>query len=295
MFPNQFDYYRPESVEEALSLLGEHGQRAKLLAGGHSLLPTMKSGLASPDVVVDIGSIDALHGIDVSDDATTFGALTTYADIADSDAAREHCSAVAEAAAAVGDVQVRNRGTIGGNLAHADPASDPPAAVVAADATLVAQGPDGRREIDADDFFDSIYTTALAEDELLTHVEVPKRPDAVGVYAKLPSPSSGYATVGVAAVVRLDGGTVTSASVAATGAFDHCVRLTAVEEELDGASMDATTIEDAAAAATDDAADHVMMDDSQASADYRVQLLTAYVRRALETAADRAGVPAAID
>jgi len=290
MYPDEFDYYRAGSVDEALSLLDGHDD-AELLAGGHSLLPTMKSGLASPDVLVDIGSIPELDGIETDDDAVTIGALTTYADVVDAgvgDASR----AFAEATAEIGDVQVRNAGTVGGNLAHADPASDLPAGALAADATIHAVGPDGERTIPADEFFLAPYATALDEHELLTRVELPATDAATGAYAKKPSPSSGYAMVGVAARIEAgDDAAVADARVAATGAVDHAMRLGTVEDALAGASIDAEAADlaaDAAEGVTDEVEPWQLMDDLQASAEFREQLLEVYAARAIERAFDRA-------
>ncbi|MFB6299210.1 MAG: xanthine dehydrogenase family protein subunit M [Halobacteriales archaeon] len=294
MYPSPFEYYRANSIEEALDLLEEHAdEEVEMIAGGHSLLPTMKSGLASPDVLIDIGHIDEMQGIERGEDATTFGALTNYVDIADSDDAWADCTALAEAAHAVGDVQVRNMGTLGGNLAHSDPASDLPAAAMASNATIHAQGRDGSRTIDADDFFMGMYMTALEEDELLTAVEVPHLGEHdVGAYAKKPSPSSGYAMVGVAAVLETDGETIESASVAANGALDHATRLEPVEDALAGEPLEESTAEMAGEHATDDIDTFMMMDDLQASNEFRAQLLRVYTKRALSTAIERVGATA---
>ncbi|WP_251342769.1 FAD binding domain-containing protein [Haloplanus halophilus] len=289
MYPDEFDYRSPETVEAAIDLLADHPE-AEILAGGHSLLPTMKSGLASPDLLVDIGSVEGLQGIDADGDVVSIGALTTYATVADHDAVRETVEVLAEAAHAVGDVQVRNRGTIGGNLAHADPASDLPAAALAADATMVVQGPDGERRVDADDFFFGMYATDVGEDELLTRVEFPARPDAAGAYAKKPSPSSGYAMVGVAVSLSVDAGLVEDAGVAANGVMDHGVRLDPVEEALVGTTPDADVVAEAAASAADDLDEMMMMDDLQASAEFRAQLLESYTERAIREAGDGTGV-----
>ncbi|GAB3316195.1 FAD binding domain-containing protein [Haloplanus salinarum] len=291
MFPDEFDYERPETVEEAIDLLTENPE-AEILAGGHSLLPTMKSGLASPDLLVDIGRIDAMRGIDHGGGTVSIGGLTNYATIDESDAVRENVEVFAEAAHAVGDVQVRNRGTVGGNLAHADPASDLPAAALAADATMVVQGPDGERRVDADDFFLGMYATDVGEDELLTRVEFPARPEAAGAYAKKPSPSSGYAMVGVAVSLTVDAGLVEDVGVAANGIMDHGVRLDPVEDALAGTNPDEETVAAAAANATEDLEEMMMMDDLQASAEFRAQLLETYVERAIEDAATGTGLVA---
>jgi carbon-monoxide dehydrogenase medium subunit len=287
MFPSEFDYERAESVEEAISLLEEQDGQTEILAGGHSLLPTMKSGLASPDVVIDIGKIDDLHGVDRSDGVVEIGALTNYSTVAGDDTLRDAIPAVTQAAQAIGDVQVRNRGTVGGNLAHADPASDLPAAALAADATLHAEGPDGHRTISADDFFTGLYGTALDEGELLTAIEVPTHD--VGTYVKKPSPSSGYAMVGVSAVMEFEDGVVESARIAATGAVDHATRLPVVEEKLVGTTLDEDDVSTAAAHATDEIETFELMDDNQASAEYRSTLLEVYTEQAVTGVADHSG------
>ncbi|PSQ19918.1 xanthine dehydrogenase family protein subunit M [Halobacteriales archaeon QS_8_69_26] len=295
MYPGEFDYHEAESVDHALELMDEHsGAETELLAGGHSLLPTMKSGLADPDVVIDIGDIDALSGIDDHGDSVSIGATTTYATIADSETVWNAAPALADAAAHVGDRQVRNCGTIGGNIAHADPASDLPGAALASDATMTVTGQGGKREVDADDFFMGMYMTDVQPGELLTRVEVPKAEEGAGAYAKKPSPSSGYAMVGVAATLRTDGDTVQSAGVGANGAMDHGVRLGPVEDALSGVSLDdEDAMAEAASRATDDLDTAMMMEDIQASADFRAHLLEVYTERALATAADRAGGSAA--
>lgn len=289
MYPGEFDYLRADSVEHALDLLDEH-PNAEVLAGGHSLLPTMKNGLADPDVVVDIGHIESMRGIEHDGDTTSLGALTTYAAIDDTDELWEGATALAEAASEIGDTQVRNRGTIGGNMAHADPASDLPGAAIASDLTLVAEGRDGERRIDADDFFIAMYMTDLREDELLTRIEVPRLNGSVGgAYVKKPSPSSGYALVGVAARLQIDDGVITDARVGANGAMDHGVRLGPVEDVIEDGSLTEDTIAAAAERATDNLDVSMMMDDLQASSEYRAHLLEAYTERALARAAERAG------
>lgn len=296
MYPDEFDLYRARSVSEALDLLTEHSEaETELLAGGHSLLPTMKSGLASPEVLVDISEVDAMHGIEADGDAVAIGAMTTYATIGNDDTVAEATPVLAETAMAVGDRQVRNRGTIGGNIAHADPASDLPGAVIAADAEIVVEGPDDERHVPADDFFLGMYATDVADDELVTRVEAPANPGAVGAYAKRPSPSSGYAIVGVAAQLQLDGGTVTAASVGANGVMDHGVRLKSVEDALEGNSLDEETIATAAGTAMTDLDEGTIMEDPQASAAFRTQLLEVYTERALATVADQARAPTATD
>ena len=296
MYPDEFDYYEAGTVAEAVDLLEEHAMaETELLAGGHSLLPAMKTGLSSPDVLIDIGSVEELHGVSVDGDTLSIGAMTTYGELLDVDAAHEHAPAFTAAVERVGDRQVRNRGTVGGNLAHADPASDLPGAALASDVTLVTQGPDGEREVPADEFFFGMYATDLGPSELVTRVEIPSAAGAVGTYAKKPSPSSGYAMVGVAALLEVDGGEVTSAGIGANGVMDHGVRLEPVEEALIGETLDEDTIEAAAARATDDLDPVMMMDDLQASGEFRGQLLTVYTERALTDVMERVSAPAAAD
>ncbi|WP_066414794.1 FAD binding domain-containing protein [Halorubrum aethiopicum] len=282
MYPDEFDYHEAGSVDEALELLGDHaGEEVELLAGGHSLLPAMKTGLSSPDVLIDVGGIDRLHGVSVEDDALVVGAMTRYSDFLDAEAAHEHAPAFAAAVGAVGDEQVRNRGTVGGNLAHADPASDLPGAALASDATVVVEGPDGERSVPAEEFFFGMYATALGPDEILTRVEIPSATDAVGTYAKRASTSSGYAVVGVAVLLETDGETVASARIGANGVMDHGVRLDAAEEALVDESLDEAAIEAAGEAAPETLDSAMVMDDLQASAEFREQTLRVYTKRAL--------------
>ena len=299
MYPPEFDYERADSVDHALELMDEHaGEEIELLAGGHSLLPTMKSGLASPDVLIDIGHIEALQGVETNGDGFSIGALANYADVDDSPEVWEGATAFADATHRIGDVQVRNRGTVGGNIAHADPASDLGGALLASDGTVVAQGPDGEREIPADDFYLGMYATALEPEELLTRIELPETGENdVGAYAKKPSPSSGYPIVGVAAVLHTDGEEIESARVGANNIMDHGVRLTPTEEALAGEPLEEETMEEAAEVATDELDDVMMMEDLQASAEFRAQLTRVYTKRALLGALDRleSAPPAAAD
>lgn len=286
MYPEPFQYERANSVDDALSLLDEHADReTTLLAGGHSLLPIMKAGLASPDVVIDIGRIEELRGIERNDDSVHIGALTPYAAIERFERGSASFDVVAAAASEIGDVQVRTMGTIGGNIAHADPASDMPASVLAADATVHVHGQDGTRSIDATDFFQGMFTTAMDDDELLTGIDVPSSDaDAAGAYVKRPSPSSGYAIVGVAAVLEgVD--TINAARVAVTGGTDYAVRLPAVEERIVGKKPSEALFDEAAEHATDDLNGASLVDDAQASSAFRAQLLEQYTARALSAAA----------
>ena len=287
MYPESFDYYRATSVQHALELLVEHDD-AEILAGGHSLLPTMKSGVTAPDVLVDITDIEELRGIRSDNGTTSIGATVRYTDLIDSTHLREQATVLIESAEVLGDRQIRNRGTIGGNISHADPASDLTSAVLAADATMVVRAPDGERTIPADEFFLGRYTTAMAEDELLTRIEVENETDnLLSTYLKKESPLTGYALVGVAAALELDGGSVKSARIAANGVIGHPVRLSPVEEALRNAELTPTAIDNAAARATDDIDMSLIMDDLQASATFRSQLLTVYTKRAIERLRER--------
>jgi carbon-monoxide dehydrogenase medium subunit len=294
MFPPEFEYERADSVEDALSLMDEHAEReVELLAGGHSLIPTVKSGLASPDVLIDLNGIDGLQGIESDGEGFSIGALTRYVDVVESDAMWDGAAAFTEAINWIGDVQVRNRGTVGGNVAHADPASDLTGALLASEGTIVAQGPDGERSIPAEDFFMGMFATALEPEELLTRVEVPRLGESdLGAYAKKPSPSSGYPIVGIAAVLHTDGDAVESARVAANGVMDHAVHLEAVEEALEGASLEADAMEAAADHATEELDTMMILEDNQASSEFRAQLAKVYTKRALLGALDRRDVAA---
>src|SRR5699024_2611633 len=207
-------------------------------------------------------------------------------DLAESDAVAEHAPALAAAVEQVGDVQVRNRGTIGGNLAHADPAADLPGAALVSDATLVVEGPDDEREIPVDDFFFGMYATDVGPDELLTRIEIPSAAGALGAYAKKASPSSGYAMVGVAALLETNGDGVETARVGANGVMDHGVRLEPVEDAIADGTLDDESIEAAASHAGDELDATLMMDDLQASNEFRAHLLEVYTERALTTAMD---------
>jgi carbon-monoxide dehydrogenase medium subunit len=282
VYPSQFEYYRANSVAEAVQLLQQH-DGAKLVAGGHSLLPLMKLRLLEPPALIDIGRIPGLAGVKVNGGAT-IGALTTYRQLMDTAGLSDRYAALVEAASVVGDVQVRNRGTIGGAVAHADPASDLPAVMLALDATFTAVGPNGTRQIKAADFFVDVLTTALQPGEVLTEIALPALPANTGsAYVKFPHPASGYAIVGVAAVVTLSGSTIGSARVAVTGAGPKAVRLSGVEAALAGQPTSAI---EAAAAKAADGLD--LNGDIHASEEYRAHLVRVFTRRALEAAVSRA-------
>ena len=268
MIPAAFDYHRAETVDHALSLLGEHGDEAKLLAGGHSLLPMMKLRLAVPSVLVDVGRLDDLSFVRDAGDHMAIGALTTHHDLETSDLLEEQCPLVRGVAAVIGDPQVRHCGTIGGSLAHSDPASDLPAAILALGGTMVAHGPDGEREIPAGDFFTGFFESALRPDELLTEIRVPKTPGARWNYQKFNRRAQDWAIVGVAIVHNGHTG------VGLVNMGSTPLRAAAVEAALaDGAS--------AADAATHAAEGTEPMDDLNADPDYRRHLARVLTRRAL--------------
>ncbi len=286
MFPGKFEYYAPTSVQEAVALLSQH-QDAKVLAGGHSLMPAMKLRLANPAVLVDIGRIPGLSGIKVGTDGMIVGATTTHATVAASREVAKQCTALTEAAAQIGDLQVRNRGTMGGSLSHADPGADYPAVMLALGAEIKAVGPRGERTIAADDFFTGLLTTALRPDELLIQVRIPALPAHTGcAYVKFPNPASRYATVGVCAMVALDDkGKVTQARVGITGAGASASRARDTEAALQGKMPNDATIKQAAELAANGLD---CLDDIHASADYRAHLVRVYAARALKAAAARA-------
>lgn len=270
MIPTAFDYERPESVSDAVALLQKHGDGARVLAGGHSLLPMMKLRLAAPDVLVDIGGISSLRGIRETGGGIAIGALTRHADVAASELIQRGCPILASAAAGIGDRQVRARGTIGGSLANADPHGDLPAVLLALDGEVTAEGPSGQRTIPAGDLFVDYLTSSLSGDEVLTEVRVPA--GLRGAYVKFTRRSADWAVVGVAAV--LDG---SSARIAVTGCGPKAVRATAAEQAYASGGAEA-----AAAAASQGLSP---IADLAGSAEYRLHLASVLTRRALERAA----------
>ncbi len=286
MYPSKFDYHRPSSVQEAVQLLQENPD-AKILAGGHSLLPVMKLRLAAPSALIDIGRIADLKGIRRSNGSLTVGAMTTYHEITDSAEVKSAVPMLAEAAHQIGDRQVRYRGTIGGNISHADPASDLPATMLALGATFHVSGPNGNRTVNASDFFVDLMTTTLEPGELLTAVEIPAASDKTGAtYLKFEHPASGYALCGVAAVVRLnDDGSCAEARLCFNGVSVKPVDATTVTDALRGSDLGDEAI--------DQAVDGNLtipdpMGDMFASAEYRQELAKIQGKKALKTARDRA-------
>jgi carbon-monoxide dehydrogenase medium subunit len=281
MIPAAFGYDRPSSLDEAIGLLARDGD-AKILAGGQSLLPLLKLRLAAADRLIDIGRIRELRGIrELADGGLAIGALTTYREVLDSPAAmRYRC--LAEAVPDIGDVQVRNRGTVGGSIAHADPASDLPAVVLALGATVVARSSKGERTIPADEFFRGPFQTALRDDEILTEIRLPGASDTVGsAYRSLTQLASGYSIVGVAAVVARSGSSISMAQIGVTGVGDVAYRATAVEQALSGTDGSADAIEAAAAHAAEG---QTVASDIHADGEYRARMAQVFVRRAIEGA-----------
>ncbi len=286
MIPAAFEYFAPQSVKEAIGLLEKHGDDAKVLAGGHSLLPIMKLRLAQPKVIVDIGRIGGLDGIKADGQKVAIGALATHDAVERNALLKEKCPLLPETAAVIGDMQVRNRGTIGGAAAHADPAADYPAALLALGAEIVATGPKGTRTIPAGEFFVEMLTTALQPNEIITELRVPALARGTGAaYQKHAHPASGYAVVGVAAVVTMSGGKCERAAIGITGVAGKAYRATAVEKALAGQALDEATVAKAAAHAADgvDA-----QGDLYASAQFRAHLASVYTKRAVLAAASRA-------
>jgi carbon-monoxide dehydrogenase medium subunit len=282
MYPSAFTYHRATSVSDALAAIAATPD-AKLLAGGHSLLPPMKLRLVSPPLLVDMGGLAELRGIRRDGDTFVIGAMTTHRTVEFSSELAEGCPILPQAAALIGDPMVRNKGTIGGSLAHADPAADLPACVLALGGSLSLASATGSRTVPADDFFVGLFETALRPGELLTEIRVPARTAGTGMaYEKYPHPASRYAVVGVAAVVGVEGGVCRSARVAMTGAGPKAVRLTALESALVGRTLDAATIAGACSGLVQADA---LLGDAFASGEYRAHLVDVLARRAVARAA----------
>lgn len=286
MYPRPFDYTRAGSVEEALDLRSQSG--ARFIAGGHSLLPMMKIHVMSPEALVDIGRIEELRGIS-KNGGFTIGALTTHA-MVESAGDEDFPAGLKEAASMIGDPQVRNRGTVGGNVAHADPASDLPTVFTGLSATMKATSKDGSRDIAASDFFTGLFESALEEDEILTAIEVDAESGNRGsAYAKMFNPASRYAVVGAFATVDVgDDGSCTSARVAVGGLTPHALLIDSVADAIVGNPITEENAKRAARDAVDAVGDDVM-GDIYASAEYRKRMLPVFVARALLEAGSRAG------
>ena len=279
MYPANFDYKRPATIDEAIALLARHGDDAKLLAGGHSLIPAMKLRLAQPKVVIDIARIANLSYVREAGGMIAIGAMATHQELEGSKLLRGRSPLLAETAEHIGDQQVRNKGTIGGSLAHADPAADYPAAILALDAEIDLAGPRGRRTVKAGAFFVDLLQTAIAPDEILTEIRVPVTGKTVA-YVKTEQKASGFALAGAAVVIGADGG-----RVGITGIAAKAYRATAVEQALAG---QAAPTAQAIALASAHAADNVVpLGDIHASPEYRAHLAQINTRRAIERALAR--------
>ena len=288
MYSAEFDYYKASSVAEAGALLTQHPD-AKLLAGGHSLIPMLKLRLTAPSALIDIGRIDGLRGIEESGGSVRIGALTTHAEIAASATVQSKAEALSEAAGQIGDPAVRNRGTIGGNVAHADPASDLPAVLDCLGARFVMEGPDGQRSVPASGFFEGIMTTALGDNEILTAIEIPATQEGEGsAYSKFAHPASRYAVIGAAAKVGARDGICTSACVVAGGLVAAPVHATEVAAALVGNALTAESIAEASRRVTDSLVADDLLGDVFASAEYRKASAHVWVRNALIAASERA-------
>jgi carbon-monoxide dehydrogenase medium subunit len=309
--PAAFDYHPATSVDEAIALLQEYGDDAKLLAGGHSLIPTMKLRLAQPAHLIDLGKISELSYIRDEGDVIAVGAMTRYVDIERSDLIKQHFALLPEGVDLIGDQQVRNWGTIGGSIAHSDPAADTPGMILALKAEIVAKGPNGERTIKADDFFMDLMQTALEPNEVITEIRIPKLPAHSGsAYTKLANRASHYAVVGCAAVMTFDDeGTCSAASVVITGASVKPTRASAVENALVGKKREGKDEggiggllhrfgdaigghkldDDAIADATSVAADGLeLVSDIHGSKEYRSEMAAVLARRAVRAAMERA-------
>lgn len=284
MIPSNFEYFAPKNVDKALQLLDKYGDDCKILAGGHSLIPVMKLRLAAPAVVVDLGKIKKLDYIKVDNGVIAIGAMTTHATIASSPKIKKNCPLLRKCAEQIGDQQVRNRGTLGGSVVHADPAADWPAAMLALNAEIVLRSSSGERVVKAADFFVDMLTTDVKPGELVTEIRiaVPAQPKA-GAYVKAPQAASGFAVVGVAAQLIMNEGRCSEVSIGVTGLAPKAYRAASVENALRGQPLDEATINAAIAKADAEASD--AMEDIHASGEYRRHLARVYAKRALLAAA----------
>ncbi len=281
MIPAAFDYVAPTSVSDALAALRSDSDEIKVMAGGQSLIPVLRLRLAAPTLVVDIGQITDLHGVREDGDAIVIGALTSHHDVAHDPVIEQYAALLARAAETVADPQVRHRGTFGGALAHADPAGDMPAAVLALDAQMEIEGPEGRRSVPAAEFFTGLFTTVLGDDELLTGIRVPKHDGWGSHYEKFTRVAQQWSIVAVAAAVKMADGRVMEAKVGLTNMGATPIRATSVEQALVGQSVSEDAVRSAAAHAADGTSPPT---DTNADADFRRHLSTVLTRRALMAA-----------
>ena len=285
MISTAFEYSRATSLDDALAKLGAANGEGKLIAGGHSLVPLMKLRLSEPKLLIDIARIPGLSGIRRKDGKIEIGAGTVHHDVATSALLQQECPMMADAAAAIGDPQVRNRGTLGGTLAHADPAADYPASMLALEAEIHVKGPKGWRVVKASDFFLGLFTVDLAADEIIAGAQF--KPVRSAAYVKLHQRASGFAIVGVAAALDVSNGVIRSARIGVTGASSHATRLTDVEEALAGVPLSRPSIETAARLAGAKLKD--INSDIHASQEYRRAMIPVFTERALVRAMARAG------
>ena len=279
MVPESFDYKRANSVSNAISLLQQHGENAKILAGGHSLVPTMKLRLATPETLIDIGGILELKYIEDKGDHLTIGSGTTHWMVESSSLVQQKAPGLSQAAAQIGDVQVRNRGTIGGVLAHSDPQADYPGVVLALDATIVAQGSGGERTIAASDYFTGLWETALTEGEILTEIRIPTdSANANSCYLKFPQPASRYPYVGCAVAMSASGGSCSEVRVGLSGVGEFAFRDSGVEDSIRGQTLNESSIASASAKA---AQGRSVLSDVFVSEEYRRAMAQVYTKRAL--------------
>jgi carbon-monoxide dehydrogenase medium subunit len=281
MIPNAFDYVRPTTLQGAVAALAQHGEAARPMAGGHSLLPMMKLRLASPDVLIDINALSELHGVTIGADEVTIGAATTHATLEHHAALAQALPLIPQVAHQIADPTVRNRGTLGGSLANADPSADWPAAMLALDARIDVTGAAGSRSIAAADFFEGLFTTALQPGELIVAVRIPVQHGVRTAYRKFRHPASGYAVVGAAVVLRFERGTCCGGRIAVTGLADCAFRAKGAEALLAGFNGQADRIEPLLHLAF---ADVTPLADRFADAEYRLQLGRTMLRRALTDA-----------
>ena len=278
MYAAKFDYVRASSIEEAISLKGANDE-SSVLAGGHSLIPAMKLRLSTPQKLIDISGLDQLKNISNSGSFISIGALCTHKQCAESDVIKNNCPALSDAASVIGDPHVRNKGTIGGALAHSDPQADYPGAILALNATMVAKGPSGERTIAADDYFTGLWETALGEGELLTEIRIPVNSiNANSCYVKFPQPASRYPYVGCGVALNSSGGTCSDIRVGFSGVGEWAFRDTGIEAALKGQHLNESSI----ASATDKAAEgKAVLSDHFVSEEYRRAMAKVFAKRAI--------------